>query len=206
MKFPQGMLNMADPLFSTASDCPHCSDPLHHAGELVLKGIGEDLHREGVARTPQRFAKAWRELTSGYQMTAREAVGQGIFPSEGAGLVAVKEIEFFSTCEHHMLPFWGSVSVAYYPQKEILGLSKIPRIVDVFAKRLQVQERLTREIAESITELVGARAVGVRAQGQHMCMMMRGVKKINSETITESFTGLESLSPEERARLERALS
>lgn len=206
MKFPQGLLNEADPYFNQSMACPHCEDPLHHAGELVLKGIGEDPTREGIQKTPARFAKAWRELCSGYALTAADAVGEGIFKSEGQGLVAVREIEFFSTCEHHMLPFWGSVSVAYYPDQRILGLSKIPRIVDVYAKRLQVQERLTKQVAESIRDLVGARAVGVRAQGQHMCMMMRGVRKINSHTTTESFIGLENLSASERERLENALN
>lgn len=199
MKFPQTMLDLQDPMFASNRDS------LALAGELILKSVGEDLDREGITKTPERFAKAIREICSGYELTAEQAVGEGLFPAEGKGLVSVKDIEFYSMCEHHMLPFWGTISVAYYPDKVIVGLSKIPRIVDVFAKRLQVQERLTSEVCHSIYKLVGARAVGVKATGCHMCMMMRGVKKTHSETSTEFFIGIEDISRDERERLTKSI-
>jgi len=175
------------------------------AAELILRSVGEDITREGLQRTPQRFAKAMRELCSGYSMTLKEAIGEGAFAGEGKGLVSVKNIEFYSMCEHHMLPFMGKVSVAYYPEKKILGLSKIPRIVDMFARRFQVQERLTRQIAEAIGDSITPRAVGVQMTGTHMCMMMRGVEKQASETTTEFFIGLENLTELEKTRLSESL-
>ncbi len=175
------------------------------AGELILKSVGEDLDREGLLKTPHRFAKAINEICSGYQMTALDAIGNGIFPGEGNGLVSVRDIEFFSLCEHHMLPFWGKANVAYYPNDKIVGLSKIPRLVDVFAKRLQVQERLNEQVATSLFHLINARAVYVRITGSHMCMMMRGVKKQCSETITEFSIGMENLSELEKTRIFKAV-
>ena len=180
---------------------PIAMDTAITAGELILKSIGEDLDREGLLKTPERFAKALKEITAGYNITPEEAVGNGIFQSEGKGLVSVKDIDFFSLCEHHMLPFWGKVSVAYYPNNNIVGLSKIPRLVEVFARRLQVQERLTKEIASSLCRLIGARAVAVKVSGQHMCMIMRGVKKTGSVTITEFSVGLENLTEGEINRM-----
>lgn len=171
------------------------------AAELILESIGEDLNREGLIRTPERFAKAIQELCSGYQITKEQAIGAGVFAAEGSGLVSVKNIEFHSLCEHHLLPFFGNVSVAYYPDKKILGLSKIPRVVEMFARRLQVQERLTREIAETIQSAIGARAVVVRVSGEHLCMKMRGVEKQNSETTTEVTLGLENLTEDQKQRL-----
>lgn len=173
--------------------------------QMMLNNIGEDPTREGLVRTPERFEKALAELTSGYKQDLNEVVGEGVFEAENAGLVSVREIEFFSLCEHHMLPFWGTVSIAYYPDQHILGLSKLARIVDVFAKRLQVQERLTREVTESVFNLVDARAVAVKVKAQHMCMMMRGVKKINSATITEFSVNLEKLNQDETTRLWKAI-
>jgi GTP cyclohydrolase I len=175
------------------------------AGELILKSVGENPQREGLLNTPQRFSKAIHEVCSGYLMTPADAVGEGIFPGEGTGLISIKDIDFFSLCEHHMLPFWGRASVAYYPSDKIIGLSKIPRLVDVFAKRLQVQERLTDQICSGLMELIGARAVLVKVSGSHMCMMMRGVKKNGSETITESSRGLENLTPDEKLRLWKSI-
>lgn len=171
------------------------------AGDLLLKMTGEDLQREGLRDTPQRHAKAFDFLTSGYRLTLRQAVGNGIFPSESRGLVAVNDIEYFSMCEHHLLPFWGKVSVGYYPSEKILGLSKIPRIVNVYARRVQVQERLTQQICDALVELVAPRAVFVRMMGSHMCMMMRGVEKYQSQTLTEAGFGLEALSDYERQQL-----
>ena len=175
------------------------------AGELILRHIGEDLNRVGLQDTPKRFAKALDEICSGYHKTLSEIIGNGIFPSEGPGLIAVKNIEFFSMCEHHMLPFWGHVSVAYYPDKKILGLSKVARVVELFARRLQVQERLTQEIASAVGQAVGSRAVGVRVKAAHTCMMMRGVEKQASETVTEAFENVQNLSPFERDRLLQSL-
>lgn len=176
------------------------------AARLILQQVGEDATREGLLRTPERFAKALTEICSGYGKTLADVIGEGVFAAEGNGLVAVNRIEFFSLCEHHMLPFWGHVSVAYYPGKQILGLSKVARVVELFARRLQVQERLTREVGDAIHEAVAPRAVGVRVKASHTCMMMRGVQKQQSETLTESFLNMESLSPLERDRLLGSLS
>ncbi len=171
------------------------------AAELVLKSVGEDLCREGLLRTPHRFAKAMRELCVGYSMTLKDAIGEGAFKAEGKGLVVVKDVEFYSMCEHHMLTFWGKATVAYYPGEKILGLSKIPRIVDMFARRFQVQERLTRQVAEAIQEAIVPRAIAVRVTGAHMCMMMRGVEKQASETTTEFTLGVETLTETEKSRI-----
>lgn len=173
---------------------------LQSAAHLILASIGERSDREGIERTPHRFAKAMQELCSGYHLTARDAVGEGVFRGEG-GLVSVRDIDFFSLCEHHMLPFWGRVHVAYIPNDKILGLSKIPRLVEVFAKRLQVQERLTQQIAEGIVETVAPKAVVVRMIGSHMCMMMRGIRKTGSETVTEFSFGTETIGNEQTTRL-----
>ena len=181
------------------------ADPVTVAGELILKSVGEDPTREGLLRTPQRFSKAIKEICSGYEITPEQAVGEGIFPGEGQGLVSVKDIEFYSMCEHHMLPFWGHVNVAYFPKQKIIGLSKIPRLVEVYARRLQVQERLTNQVATALFNLIDARAVFVKVSGCHMCMMMRGVKKSGSETITEFSLGLENLSADEKMRLWKSI-
>ncbi len=175
------------------------------AASLVIRQIGEDPSREGLQQTPQRFAKAIEEICSGYRKSLSEVIGGGIFAAEGKGVVAVTSIEFFTLCEHHMLPFWGHASVAYYPDRQILGLSKVARIVELYARRLQVQERLTREIALGMSKAVSPRAVGVRIKAAHACMMMRGVEKQASETVTEYFEKVENLSPFERDRLVQAL-
>lgn len=180
-------------------------DPVKLAGELILKSVGEDINREGLLRTPERFSKAIKEICSGYKLTPLQAVGEGIFPGEGQGLVSVRDVEFFSMCEHHMLPFWGQVNVAYYPREKIIGLSKIPRLIEVFARRLQVQERLTAQIATSLHELIDARAVMVKISGCHMCMMMRGVNKTGSKTVTEFSVGLDHLSDDEKSRLWKSI-
>ena len=200
MKFPHSALDLTDVVFKTQTE-----DHVKMAGKLILQSVGEDLGREGLLKTPERFSKAIKEVCSGYLMTAEDAVGEGIFPGEGQGLVSVRDIEFFSLCEHHMLPFWGQVSVAYYPDGKIIGLSKIPRLVDVFARRLQVQERLTKEVATSLHRLIDARAVSVKVSGCHMCMMMRGVKKTGSDTVTEYSIGLEKLSEDEKSRLWKSI-
>ena len=167
----------------------------------IFISIGEDPQREGLLKTPERFHRAMQELTAGYSQTPEGVVGDGIFRSESKSVICVKDIEFYSLCEHHMLPFWGKASSSYLPDEKILGLSKLARVLDVFARRLQVQERLTKEVAESIYTLVDAKAVAVVVEAQHMCMMMRGVKKQSSLTKTEYIVGAEKLSEFELSRI-----
>jgi GTP cyclohydrolase IA len=171
------------------------------AGALVLRAAGEDLGREGLTRTPERFAKAMEALSAGYRTSPASVVGSGVFQAEGQGLVTVKNIEFYSLCEHHMLPFWGHVTVAYYPDEQIVGLSKIPRLVEVFARRFQVQERLTKQVADALQEILAPRAIAVKVEARHLCMMMRGVRTQDSETRTETFVGLDRLTETEKDRL-----
>ncbi len=155
----------------------------------MLEAVGENPHREGLLDTPKRFAKAMDYLTSGYHKTVESVVGQGIFEAESSEMVIVKDIELYSLCEHHMLPFYGKAHVAYIPNKKIIGLSKIPRIVDLFARRLQVQERLTAQIADAMMEVLDPMGVAVVIEAAHFCMMMRGVEKQNSQTITSAMRG-----------------
>ncbi len=155
----------------------------------ILEEIGEDPKREGLEKTPERVSKAYEYLTSGYSKNINEVLNNAIFEEKYDEMVIVKDIDFFSMCEHHMLPFYGKVHVAYIPNGKIVGLSKIPRIVDVFARRLQVQERMTQEIANTINEYLSPAGVGVVAEAYHMCMMMRGVEKQNSYTLTSAMVG-----------------
>jgi GTP cyclohydrolase I len=152
--------------------------------------LGEDPDREGLVRTPERVAKAMSFLTSGYAMTVEDVVGSALFEEEHENMVMVRDIELYSLCEHHMLPFFGKAHVAYIPNRKIVGLSKLPRIVEVFARRLQVQERLTEQVAKAIEEVLAPRGVGVVIEAFHMCMMMRGVEKQNSRTITSALRGV----------------
>ncbi len=153
--------------------------------------IGEDATREGLARTPERVQRSLAWLTRGYSMSAAEVVGEGVFDAEGTrSMVMVRDIELYSLCEHHMLPFFGKAHIAYIPDGKIVGLSKIPRIVEVFARRLQVQERLTDQIAQAIEEVLAPAGVGVVIEAYHLCMMMRGVQKQNSKTITSAVRGV----------------
>jgi len=155
-----------------------------------LQLIGEDATREGLKDTPRRVARSLRWLTQGYRTCVEDVVGTGIFKSEGhKNMVMVRDIELYSLCEHHMLPFFGKAHVAYIPNGHIVGLSKIPRIVDVFARRLQVQERLTEEIASALDNVLRPTGVGVVIEAFHLCMMMRGVEKQNSRTITSALRG-----------------
>jgi GTP cyclohydrolase I len=158
--------------------------------ETILKQIGEDPNREGLLKTPERVAKAYEYLTSGYDVDITKLVNGAVFEEKYDEMVIVKDIDFYSMCEHHMLPFYGKVHVAYVPNGKIIGLSKIPRIVDVFARRLQVQERMTKEIADTLAEILDPKGVAVVAEGYHMCMMMRGVQKQNSITTTSAMHGL----------------
>ena len=152
--------------------------------------LGENPEREGLVRTPERVAEAMRFLTSGYTTTVDDVVGSALFEEEHENMVMVRDIELYSLCEHHMLPFFGKAHVAYIPNGRIVGLSKLPRIVDVFARRLQVQERLTEQVAKAIEEVLAPRGVGVVIEAFHMCMMMRGVEKQNSRTITSALRGV----------------
>jgi GTP cyclohydrolase I len=154
-----------------------------------LELIGEDPEREGLVNTPSRVAKAMKFLTEGYSSSAEEVVGDGIFKEEHDNMIMVRDIELYSLCEHHMLPFFGKAHVAYIPNGKIVGLSKIPRIVDVYARRLQVQERLTEQIAEGLCRVLNPSGVGVVIEAYHLCMMMRGVQKQNSKTITSVLRG-----------------
>jgi len=154
-----------------------------------LELIGEDPKREGLLKTPERVAKSMKFLTQGYASSAEEVVGKGIFKEEHDNMIMVRDIELYSLCEHHMLPFFGKAHVAYIPNGKIVGLSKIPRIVDVYARRLQVQERLTEQIAEGLCNVLNPSGVGVVIEAYHLCMMMRGVQKQNSKTITSALRG-----------------
>ncbi|MFN8379876.1 MAG: GTP cyclohydrolase I FolE [Anaerolineae bacterium] len=156
----------------------------------VLNAVGEDPSREGLIKTPHRVAKAYDELLSGYRVDPAKLINGALFEVEYHDMVIVKNIEFYSLCEHHMLPFYGHVSVAYIPNGKVIGLSKIPRIVDMFARRLQVQERMTHQIAEFIHEVLNPMGVAVVAEGVHMCSLMRGVKKSDSSMTTSSMLGL----------------
>lgn len=155
----------------------------------VLPLIGEDANREGLIDTPERVAKAMQFLTGGHDVDPQAILRKALFKEDYRQMVIVKDIDFFSLCEHHMLPFWGKAHVAYIPDGYITGLSKIPRVVDVFARRLQVQERLTLQIKECIQETLNPLGVMVVIEAQHMCMQMRGVQKQNSITTTSDFTG-----------------
>lgn len=158
--------------------------------ETVLKEIGEDPSREGLVKTPNRVAKAYEFLTSGYQKNIDEVLNNAIFIEKYDEMVLVKNIDFYSLCEHHMLPFFGKAHVAYIPNGKIVGLSKIPRIVDVFARRLQVQERMTQEIADTIEKYLAPVGVAVVTEAFHFCMMMRGVEKQNSSATASAVHGV----------------
>ncbi|MGE8720340.1 GTP cyclohydrolase I FolE [Leptospira terpstrae] len=167
--------------------------------EEILKQIGEDPTREGLTKTPSRVKKAYDFLTSGYKADLNQIVNGAIFEENTTGMVLVRDIEMYSLCEHHLLPFYGRAHVAYIPNKKIIGISKIPRIVDVFARRLQVQERLTDQIAQAIQETLDPLGVGVVIKAKHLCMMMRGVEKQNSELFTSSLLGLFKTDPTTRS-------
>jgi GTP cyclohydrolase I len=154
-----------------------------------LQLLGEDPDREGLVRTPKRVARSMAWLTRGYRQDAWSAVGEGVFEEAHDNMVMVRDIELYSLCEHHLLPFFGKAHIAYIPNGRIVGLSKLPRLVEVFARRLQVQERLTAQIAQAVCEVLNPRGVGVVIEAMHLCMMMRGVEKQNSKTITSALLG-----------------
>jgi GTP cyclohydrolase IA len=156
----------------------------------LLTRIGEDPTRDGLLRTPERMEKSMAFLTRGYKMDVTEVLHNALFDVDYDEMVIVKDVEFFSQCEHHLLPFFGKAHVAYVPDGKVIGLSKIPRLVDVFARRLQVQERLTRQIGDAITEAIHPQGVAVILEAQHLCMMMRGVEKQHSSTVTSAMLGV----------------
>jgi GTP cyclohydrolase I len=155
----------------------------------VLEMLGEDPSREGLVQTPERYEKAMRYLTSGYTTSLEQIVNNALFNVKVDSMVIVKDIEFFSMCEHHMLPFFGKMHVAYLPKDRVIGLSKIPRIIDMYARRLQVQERLTQQVAEAMEGVISPRGVGVLCEARHFCMMMRGVEEQHSGTVTSTMLG-----------------
>lgn len=167
---------------------PDLNDIASHM-QAVLAALGEDPSREGLLKTPERSARAFRDLTKGYRTDISTIVNGALFDVNYDEVVIVRDIEFYSLCEHHLLPFFGKIHVAYLPDKKVIGLSKIPRIVDVFARRFQIQERMTQEIAETIQDLVKPKGVGVVCEARHFCMMMRGVEKQHSGTTTSAMLG-----------------
>jgi GTP cyclohydrolase I len=166
----------------------------------VLELIGEDPKREGLLKTPSRVAKAFGFLTEGYQQDPKEILSQALFTTSNDEMVLVRDIEFYSMCEHHMLPIIGRAHVAYIPDGKVVGLSKIPRIVNVFARRLQIQEQMTEQIADAISESISPKGVAVVLHARHMCMEMRGVEKVNSTTVSSALRGL--FKSDERTRSE----
>ena len=156
----------------------------------LLANLDEEPGREGLRDTPRRAAKALRYLTGGYQMRVEDVLNGALYSVTYDEMVIVKDIELFSLCEHHLLPFFGKCHVAYVPDKKVVGLSKIPRLVDMFARRLQIQERLTQQIAETLQERIGPQGVGVVVEARHLCMMMRGVEKQHSQTVTSAMLGV----------------
>ncbi|MEA3314995.1 MAG: GTP cyclohydrolase I FolE [Campylobacterota bacterium] len=155
----------------------------------ILEHLGEDVTREGLEKTPKRVIKAWEFMCSGYNMDAQEILKSALFTSSNDEMVVVKDIELYSNCEHHMLPIIGKAHIAYIPNGKVVGLSKIPRVVDVFARRLQIQEQLTEQIADAINEAISPQGVAVVIDARHMCMEMRGVQKISSTTVTSALRG-----------------
>jgi GTP cyclohydrolase I len=167
--------------------------------QTLLKELGEDPGRDGLVKTPDRVARAMRFFTQGYDQDPADVLQGALFDVEYDEMVLVREIDFYSLCEHHMVPFFGRVHVAYIPDKKVLGLSKIPRLVEIFARRLQVQERLTMQIAQTLDEVLQPKGVGVVVEAKHLCMMMRGVQKQNSSAITSSLRGEFETDPKTRS-------
>jgi GTP cyclohydrolase IA len=171
-------------------DAPGSIEELSQLVRRQLELLGEDPERPGLLKTPDRVALSLSWLTRGYEQDVRKVIGDALFEESHENMVMVRDIELYSLCEHHMLPFYGKAHIAYIPNGRIVGLSKLPRIVDVFAQRLQVQERLTDQVAEAICEILNPRGVGVVIEAYHLCMMMRGVQKQNSKTITSALRGV----------------
>ncbi|MGM0635870.1 MAG: GTP cyclohydrolase I FolE [Bacteroidota bacterium] len=176
--------------YTFTEDYPELStQSIQESYSSIIQSIGEDASRNGILKTPERAAKAMQFLTQGYEMNPEEILRSAMFEENYDDMVLVKDIELYSLCEHHMLPFFGKAHIAYIPNGKIVGLSKLPRVVDVFARRLQVQERLTHDILECINTTLQPKGVAIVIEAQHMCMMMRGVQKQNSATTTSGFRG-----------------
>jgi GTP cyclohydrolase IA len=185
---------MSDPSPSTSG-----ASPIEPLIRELLKELGEDPNREGLERTPARVAKAFEYLTSGYHQDVNDVLNEALFTEEYDEMVVVKDIDVYSLCEHHLLPFFGRCHIAYMPSRKIVGLSKMPRLVEMFARRLQVQERLTTQIAQTINDVLQPRGVAVVIEALHMCMLMRGVEKQNSKAVTSAMLGAFRDRPETRA-------
>jgi len=168
----------------------HANHDLEHLVSHLITGLGEDVNREGLLKTPARVEKALRDLTAGYRTDLHTVINDALFAAEGSDLVVVKDIEFYSLCEHHMLPFFGKAHIAYIPDQTILGLSKFARVLEIFARRLQVQERLTTQVADALMDVLAAQGVAVVTEASHMCMMMRGVQKQHSTTRSSAMRGI----------------
>jgi GTP cyclohydrolase IA len=165
------------------------ADPIAEHVRAIIETLGEDVTRGGLAATPARYAKALRHLAGGYAGDIESVVGSGVFPAEGESPVLMRDIQFYSLCEHHLLPFHGCIHVGYLPSRSIIGLSKIPRIVDLFARRLQVQERLTEQVADALVQILGPKGVVVVSEAHHLCMAMRGVQERGSSTTVRATRG-----------------
>ncbi len=187
----EGLVTPGDRRPATASMEGHLSDvPTPDLYRELLRRMGEDPDRDGLARTPERMERSTAFLTQGYAQTVEQVLHGALFDVDYDEMVIVKDVEFYSQCEHHLLPFFGKAHIAYVPQGKVVGLSKLPRLVDVFARRLQVQERLTRQIADAITDAIHPQGVAVILEAQHLCMMMRGVEKQHSHTTTSAMLGV----------------
>ncbi len=165
-------------------------EAFENAVKTMISSVGEDISREGLVKTPNRVFKAYEFMFGGYKLDAKEILQSALFESSNDEMVVIKDIEFYSTCEHHLLPIIGHAHVAYIPDGKVVGLSKIPRVVDVFARRMQIQEQLTEQIADAILETINPKGVAVVIQARHMCMEMRGVQKVNSTTTSSALRGL----------------
>jgi len=183
---------------SDASDITLASASMQQIYKELLTRFGEDPTRDGLLNTPQRMEKSMAFLTQGYKQSVEDVLHGALFDVDYDEMVIVKDIEFYSLCEHHLLPFFGKAHVAYVPQGKVVGLSKLPRIVDVFARRLQVQERLTHQVAEAINEAIHPQGVAVVMEAAHLCMMMRGVEKQHSQTVTSAMLGVFKTQPQTR--------
>jgi len=168
----------------------HKNEKMERLITEVLELVGENPDREGLAKTPARVAKAYEYIFGGYEKNPKEVLNDALFESGSSEMVVVRDIEFYSMCEHHILPFFGRVHVAYIPNGKVVGLSKIPRVVDIFARRLQIQEKLTEQIADALMETINPKGVGVVISARHMCMEMRGVEKMHSSTTTSALRGI----------------
>ena len=175
------------------------TDKIEVITKQLLEEIGEDPNREGLIKTPSRVSKAWSFFSKGYKQDLNRIINDAIFEEDAKDMVIVRDIEFFSLCEHHLIPFFGKAHVGYIPNGKVIGLSKIPRIIDMFSRRLQVQERLTHQIADAINSVLDPKGVSVVMEGRHMCMQMRGVEKQNSFTSTSAMSGQFKKSAETRS-------